>query len=188
MTVPASADPFELAPAPDPYVKADYVCAANYFPSSQSWEVSWGGKISGGLKWSSISFDGITYIDPGKAGKTPAGELAAIHAYDAEHGGTKLNTAYHWWYPSFDMVTNEAKVVIGFKDGDVILGQTKVGNDNCPSVRWIHYSPAGDILESAPPATYPTPGDPLPVKPIIRSDSDSSPFGSLGSLSMLFGS
>lgn len=186
---PAAAATFELAPAPDPY-KSDYQCDGNYFPDTGKWEISWGQQNSetGAPLYSSTDHDGLTYIDPQYADKTPSQELERIKEYNSEPGHDKPNTAYHWWYPSRAMVTDGAKLVLGFEDGTVISGDVTVGSDHCPAVRWIEYNEDGAVVNEVVPDSYPK--APFPPKPTIPTDSDDeapSPFGSLGSLGSLFG-
>lgn len=188
LAAPASASSYQLAEEP--------ACAANYFTSSQKWEINWGNQTTDTkAEWSSIDFGGLTYIDPQYADKTPAAELAAIDAYnnDAAHPErlTNDNAAYHWWYVSRDMAQNGATLVLGFADGDIVSGEATVGSDHCPAVRWTHYNAAGNVVQQLTPATYPD--VPLPPKPEIPAaddgaGADGGPLGSLGSLSGLFGS
>ena len=165
---PAYTSPHKLAENPGE------TCAQNYFESTEKWEINWGFQHSDTAKgWTSDSFGGLTYIDPQYATKTPAQELAIIQAADK---------AAYQWYPSVDMVSNGAELTLGFEDGDVILGEVLVGNDNCPSVRWTHFPADGSEADTTTPDDFPE-GAPAPTKPAIPSDSATdSPFGSLGSL------
>lgn len=168
---------------PHEAVKADNLCSEgeNYFVSTQAWEINWGRQYTdqrfvAAEHWDSGDFGGLTYIDPQYADKTPAEELAAVKAYDAN---PDYKQPYHWWYPSRQMVSDGAQLTLGFEDGDVILGEVMVGSDKCPSVRWTHFPPEGEP-ETIEPESFPA-GAPDPVKPVIPSESE-SPTGSLGSL------
>ncbi len=164
---PAFSSPYELA-------EDDTKCSGNYFKKQKMWEINWGGQHSNeSILWNSKSFGGLTYIDPQYAGKTPAEELAAVKAYDAN---PDYKQDYHWWYPSRDMVSNGAELTLGFEDGDVVLGEVMVGENECPSVRWTHFPEGGEPVTTTP-ETFPE-GAPAPAKPTIPSDST----GSLGSL------
>ncbi|GAA4824099.1 hypothetical protein [Tomitella cavernea] len=187
LALPAAAASFELAPEPAPYDDS-YVCDAGYFSSTQKWEVSWGNQYdyAGSPEYSSTDFGGLTYIDPQYTGKTASDELQKIENYNSDK--TSRNAAYHWWYPSREMVKDGSKLVLGFEDGTVISGEATVGNGHCPSIRWIQYNADGTVAAERTPSTYPV--APLPPKPEIPTDSGgeppSLPFGSLGSLGSLF--
>ncbi len=175
---PGFTSPYTLHPH-EP-VKADNKCQAgeDYSVTAQVWEINWGFQYTdqrfvAADHWDSGDFGGLTYIDS-QSDKTPAEELAAVKAYDDNPAYTQQ---YHWWYPSRDTVSKGGELTLGFKDGDVILGEVMVGSDQCPSVRWTHFPPEGDPVTTTP-ASFPA-GAPAPTKPVIPSDS---PVGSLGSL------
>lgn len=182
----ADPGPGQLQPEPG--------CSNNYFTSTEKWEINWGDQYSddGGPTYSTIDFGGLTYINPG-TDKTPSEELQAIRDYnnDPDHPSRKTNTnaAYHWWYPSRDMVTNDAELVLGFEDGTVITGEASVGSDGCPAVRWVQYADDSDNVEKIiTPDTYQGPSvQPKPEIPAEGGNGRNNLLGSLGSLDF-FGS
>lgn len=176
---PGFTSPHTLHPHED--VKADNLCSngENYSVNAQVWEINWGKQYTdqrfvAADDWDSGDFGGLTYIDPQYADQTPAEELDAVRAYDAN---TDWSQPYHWWYPSRQMVSDGAELTLVFEEGDVILGEVMVGSDQCPSVRWTHF-PAEGEPDTTVPESFPA-GAPEPTKPVIPSES---PTGSLGSL------
>ena len=162
-------------------VKADNQCSngENYAVAAKVWEINWGFQYTdqrfvAAEHWDSGDFGGLNYFDSQNSGKSAADELEAIRAYEAR---PEPKQEYHWWYTSRDMVEKGSDLVMGFEDGDIILGEVMVGSDQCPSVRWTHFPPEGDPV-STKPASFPA-GVPAPTKPVIPSDS---PLSSLGSL------
>lgn len=161
LPMPASAD------TPPTEVKPGAECGtANYFESTDKWEISWGHQYTyaGVAQWTSADYGGLVYIDPGTL-KTPEEELEGIREFDEDK--TTRNSHYHWWYVSRDMVNNGATTVLEFEEGVTVTGEVAVGTDGCPSVKWT-------FTEVNTPGTFPAPVDPAPAGSL-------SFLGSLGS-------
>lgn len=169
---PRFTSPYTLADVPE-------CTEANYFNDPYNmWEINGDGQYTEQrpIRLDSESYGGLTYIDAQYSGETPAETLAKVEEYNDDPANSQ---AYHWWYPNRDMVSNGAELTLGSADGDIVLGEVMVGNNNCPSVRWTHFPVEGEP-ETTTPDTFPEDA-PAPAKPAIPS-SDDSPMGSLGSL------